>query len=405
MALSPNDERLLWALEHACKHKTLPLDAKLEVARFVASVAPRALDAARARASGPLALLRCAVHTNGFTTLTATAANACADDLLAFARSSEAGASLSARAREIAERARCEYAFGQLRTGKDGFGASPSTRERSTSPSGSNQQWRLVENFWMRWNDIRADAMFAEDGKKLVGSKAREAYLFVEGARKQGGKLPGTWESVAADPMDILDAMGELCEDAVSTFGDSFLNGIAEDVRAGVYQVKIVNGLIEDSGRVTDASVDEAVRRSTNSREKLSSAATKSIESSGDMFSSPPKRVHIAAERKANARTVEWDSQMEQDPSPEPLATLPWDENVSQRTPRKTVSSPATGTPRKRLKWSEDEVQALRQGIEKYGAGKWQYILKDPVLFSSFHAQRTSVDLKDKWRVLSKSTA
>lgn len=403
MALSPSDERLLWALEHVCKHKTLPMTAKLEVARFVASVAPRALDVARGHASGPLALLRCAVHTNGFTTLTTTAANACADDLLTFARSSEVGASLAARAREIAERARCEYAFGQLRTGNDGFGASPSTA-RVTSPGGSNQQWRLVENFWMRWNDVRADAMFAEDGKKLVGSRAREAYLFVEGVRKQGGKLPGTWESVAEDPMEILDAMGELCEDAMSTFGDSFLNNVAEDVRRGVYQVKVVKGLIENSGRVTDASVDEAIRRSTNVHQKLSSAATTEwMQTSGDGFTSPPKRVHIAAERKANARTVEWDSQMDQDASPEPLTTIPWDTNVSQRTPRSKVSTPAEGTPRlKRLKWTDDEVDALRHGVEKYGVGKWKFMLRDPTLFNRFHEQRTSVDLKDKWRVMSK---
>ncbi|KNE70782.1 hypothetical protein AMAG_14903 [Allomyces macrogynus ATCC 38327] len=62
---------------------------------------------------------------------------------------------------------------------------------------------------------------------------------------------------------------------------------------------------------------------------------------------------------------------------------------------------PAVGTqarPRQRKPWTEIEVEALLQGVKKYGIGGWVSILSDPDL--AFDARRTSVDLKDKWRVL-----
>jgi len=50
-------------------------------------------------------------------------------------------------------------------------------------------------------------------------------------------------------------------------------------------------------------------------------------------------------------------------------------------------------------KWTSEEEGALRAGVEKYGAGKWQTILKDPE-FALCLASRSNVDLKDKWRNL-----
>mmetsp|Transcript_26308 Transcript_26308/g.49967 ORF Transcript_26308/g.49967 Transcript_26308/m.49967 type:complete len:427 (+) Transcript_26308:476-1756(+) len=49
--------------------------------------------------------------------------------------------------------------------------------------------------------------------------------------------------------------------------------------------------------------------------------------------------------------------------------------------------------------WAPYEAEALRKGVDKYGTGKWQMILRDeeygPVL-----KDRSNVDLKDKWRCL-----
>lgn len=51
---------------------------------------------------------------------------------------------------------------------------------------------------------------------------------------------------------------------------------------------------------------------------------------------------------------------------------------------------------KERVNWSPEEVNALKQGIQKWGPGKWAVILRDYA--DEFHESRISVDLKDKWR-------
>ncbi|XRB09198.1 transcription factor MYB [Pycnococcus provasolii] len=53
-----------------------------------------------------------------------------------------------------------------------------------------------------------------------------------------------------------------------------------------------------------------------------------------------------------------------------------------------------------KVKWAHEEEDALREGVRKYGQGKWRAIQKDPE-FSRHLVNRTNVDLKDKWRNLS----
>lgn len=48
-------------------------------------------------------------------------------------------------------------------------------------------------------------------------------------------------------------------------------------------------------------------------------------------------------------------------------------------------------------KWTSEEEEALRAGVEKHGVGKWRTIQKDPE-FSHCLATRSNIDLKDKWR-------
>ncbi|GLT55981.1 hypothetical protein SLA2020_290580 [Shorea laevis] len=55
-------------------------------------------------------------------------------------------------------------------------------------------------------------------------------------------------------------------------------------------------------------------------------------------------------------------------------------------------------------KWTSDEEEALLAGVSKHGPGKWKNILRDPE-FAPFLTQRSNIDLKDKWRNLSVSTA
>lgn len=55
-------------------------------------------------------------------------------------------------------------------------------------------------------------------------------------------------------------------------------------------------------------------------------------------------------------------------------------------------------------KWTSEEEGALRKGVEKYGAGRWRTIQKDPE-FGLCLAARSNVDLKDKWRNMSVSAS
>eukprot|EP00310_Coccolithus_braarudii_P010972 CAMPEP_0183382612 /NCGR_PEP_ID=MMETSP0164_2-20130417/127031_1 /TAXON_ID=221442 /ORGANISM="Coccolithus pelagicus ssp braarudi, Strain PLY182g" /LENGTH=150 /DNA_ID=CAMNT_0025560235 /DNA_START=161 /DNA_END=614 /DNA_ORIENTATION=- len=55
------------------------------------------------------------------------------------------------------------------------------------------------------------------------------------------------------------------------------------------------------------------------------------------------------------------------------------------------------GQQRKRTKWSLEEEEELQRGFERYG-NQWADILKA----FRFHSSRTSVDLKDKYRNMTK---
>ncbi|KAH6757718.1 hypothetical protein C2S52_023327 [Perilla frutescens var. hirtella] len=50
-----------------------------------------------------------------------------------------------------------------------------------------------------------------------------------------------------------------------------------------------------------------------------------------------------------------------------------------------------------KLKWTAVEEEALKAGVVKHGAGKWKNILVDSE-FRQILANRSNVDLKDKWR-------
>ncbi|WOL20392.1 hypothetical protein Cni_G29197 [Canna indica] len=55
-------------------------------------------------------------------------------------------------------------------------------------------------------------------------------------------------------------------------------------------------------------------------------------------------------------------------------------------------------------KWTAEEEEALRAGVDKHGAGKWRTIQKDPE-FSRCLSTRSNIDLKDKWRNMSISAS
>lgn len=64
----------------------------------------------------------------------------------------------------------------------------------------------------------------------------------------------------------------------------------------------------------------------------------------------------------------------------------------------RTKASEASGGPRKRIRWSEEEEHNLSAGVRRFGVGAWSSIL-DQFYFEA----RTTIDLKDKWRNMQKS--
>ena len=50
----------------------------------------------------------------------------------------------------------------------------------------------------------------------------------------------------------------------------------------------------------------------------------------------------------------------------------------------------------RRTRFSAEEIRYLRAGVEIHGEGQWAKMIQDPRL--KFHACRTAVSLKDKWR-------
>ncbi|XP_044492487.1 uncharacterized protein LOC123216170 isoform X2 [Mangifera indica] len=103
-------------------------------------------------------------------------------------------------------------------------------------------------------------------------------------------------------------------------------------------------------------------------------------------------------ERNSTAQTFEWSDSIDDSP-----------EGPSNRVHRFHLPSPKRRAVsplkkheitklvkrRKKKRWTSEEEQALRNGVQKFGAGNWKVILKsNPNAF----AERTEVDLKDKWR-------
>jgi len=53
-----------------------------------------------------------------------------------------------------------------------------------------------------------------------------------------------------------------------------------------------------------------------------------------------------------------------------------------------------------RMKWNDNEEQALRDGVSKFGVGSWKQIRAANE--TAFDKKRTAEKLKDKWRQLTK---
>lgn len=73
--------------------------------------------------------------------------------------------------------------------------------------------------------------------------------------------------------------------------------------------------------------------------------------------------------------------------------------NINVSNPPKDSKISKTRQNRQNIKWSNDELYSLKQGIARYGIGEWKAMLEDSHL--SFHASRKPRDLHSKQRSLS----
>ncbi|XP_047311829.1 uncharacterized protein LOC124915199 isoform X2 [Impatiens glandulifera] len=101
-------------------------------------------------------------------------------------------------------------------------------------------------------------------------------------------------------------------------------------------------------------------------------------------------------ERNSTARVHEWDESLDDavdGSSDRNRLHLP---SPSKRrvSPLKILEMKNLGK-RKKRRWSIVEEDTLRAGVEKYGKGNWKFILN---AYRDILVQRTEVDLKDKWR-------
>ncbi|KAI5321533.1 hypothetical protein L3X38_030604 [Prunus dulcis] len=102
-------------------------------------------------------------------------------------------------------------------------------------------------------------------------------------------------------------------------------------------------------------------------------------------------------ERNTTAHTYEWDDSIDTSqgamkdpgrlylPSPKRNAVSPLKKYENKRFTKR----------RKAKRWSLLEEDTLRTGVQKYGAGNWKFILNS---YREIFEERTEVDLKDKWR-------
>ena len=271
-----------------------------------------------------------------------------------------------------------------------------------------------MENFWMRWRTLTIGDGGLGDGSAL-GANAKRTYDMVERAASDM-RLPSDWESRVPAPEDIARDLQTLFTDLCES-GElmSFLSVVSDDISSGRYKVRVKRrGGLESYGLAPHLEILCRKLEGGGDETPTRTAVRCSSRRAGQLFSSPPKRVHIAAERKKNARTVEWDSQNDQPDDndkeqedededediaptqqtprakPSPLTNLSWEE-VGYRTPRANLPASSAGAQgraeiavdahgklRAKVKWTDAEVTCLHLGVQRYGVGNWAEDVEGP---------------------------
>ena len=416
------DERLCWALERVVADPTIPDDVKGRVRAHCVKTMEAGRVEAYARGSSCARTGMCvlALSTSLREMDEAEAAAAAAERRDEARKAGMEGcvnalesydpAPVEVKRAEMA--ARMEWAFGTIRGGRE------SPEGKKSGKASETPRRKAMAHFWSRWRSVESRAANGALDAIEDDDDVKKTYEFVRKVAVNGGELPSNWEKMVTSREDVVERLETLCDDLKTKVGQSFLSRVDAAIDTEAPGVVINRGLIVQSTSTMSADAYGNLLRSGRRAPPSPSA-----EAGKATASSPPKRVHIGVERKKSARTVEWESQNDDRAEPEeqstsfpprkasskdvvePLAELSWGE-VGERTPKhNVVSSPAPGIVRQRTRWSKEEEEYLRKGVEKFGLGSWAMILRDPGFRKHFAEQRTSVDLKDKWRVMMQADA
>ena len=369
-------QRLAWVVDHVAKYPAIPLEHKRAIQSFargrLSSLVKSANETTTTSASESevndrvlkapelsLSLAELEEKTQDFSDLTPVVALECAE-ILGSMVDADDGVVEGRLVQELVESLSLEWCFGQF-------------REASKKFEGPQKRWKLMENFWLRWKTLKERKPFNEP--RSLSVVAREAVDLVEIAESTG-KLPDDWPNRVKSPESILNKLAKFVRATSNALGPSFISTLDEDISTGAYKVMLNKGRI--IGVIEPPAVDDDAPQKT---------------------SAAPKRVKITTERKLTATTVTWDSQGNDTPErivkdvnrPDPLDNLPWEKERKVFSPEER---------KKKCKWTKAEEDALERGVEQFGAGQWANILRANA--DAFNPKRTAVDLKDKWRSLSR---
>ena len=118
---------------------------------------------------------------------------------------------------------------------------------------------------------------------------------------------------------------------------------------------------------------------------------TRSARSPAGAKGSLAKRVE-----SVKGKVVDWSEDEDEDDA-DPRIALPATSRPGHISPLKSTKARKVGGKPKRVRWTDAEVQYLRDGVRAHGKGSWKQILENP---EYQFLGRSQVDLKDKWRNL-----
>ncbi|KAK1412724.1 hypothetical protein QVD17_34196 [Tagetes erecta] len=104
-------------------------------------------------------------------------------------------------------------------------------------------------------------------------------------------------------------------------------------------------------------------------------------------------------ERNTTAHTLEWSDSIDSSEEGSPRRPHLPSPQKRKASPLNVYKMGKLVRQRKKKRWTTLEEDTLRTGVQKYGKGNWKLILS---MYRDIFEDRTEVDLKDKWRNLTR---